>query len=309
MTGWCVYDDQVADPQHVAAVIDRRPEVVRWFVSIDRWVRGAAMTVDWSGRVGAALDAIAASGSRLVVQLQMKRPDWTAGDADNTVGCAAWRQSRTEGWLSEAAVPLWCRFVERLAAELDRRNIVAWWGCWNEPDWRLDWPWRRPRYSNASAPVTPWTEGRLFGLFPIPPSAPFGWSGGAAKLTGLRQRFPELTWTSDGVGAGSAEWLAAVAADPTIGVIDVHTYHGRNLADVIGWSRQIVHAFDDARTERLPIVVGEYGDHSSDGTPVTPEWRDRLYVTEAALEAEWPGRVVGVATHVQGARYPALWQV
>lgn len=86
MTGWCVYDGQLNAADHLDAVTRLRPDVVRWFCSVDRHVWSASPAVDWQTRYGAAFRVLADTRTALVVQLQMKRPDWSGGDAGNVVG-------------------------------------------------------------------------------------------------------------------------------------------------------------------------------------------------------------------------------
>lgn len=307
--GWCCYDSQLGEATHIEAVRRLRPRVVRWFCSVDRHViTNSATAMAWQERYGQAWQAIAESGATLVVQLQMKRPDWTAGDSGNLVGASGWKAGPRKGWLADPNAK-WVPFVRGLAAALAAHPIArVWWGAWNEPDWRIDWPWNRPKSSNAPAPTTEWEQGQWL-WWPVPPAAPFGWSGGHARLMELRLMVPELTWTSDGVTAASAEWLALTAADPTVSVIDVHTYQGGRVDDDLAQVRSVVDAFDAVRVDELAIVVGEYGDDASRGTPYSTEWRDRSLRFVAALESAWPGRVAGVAAHIQGPHAPALWQI
>lgn len=308
--GWCCYDGELVDTAHLAAVDRLRPDVVRWFCSIDRYVRGEPKpNVDWAARFGRAFDALAAVGSSLVVQWQMKTPTWTAHDAGNTVGAAAWRASTRCGWL--LTPDPWITFCTSLAAEIAGHGIPAVYGAWNEPDWRIGWPWDRPANgANPLAPTVPWQEGRWFGFLPVPPSAPFGWSGGHQKLAELRSMLP-LRWTSDGVSSWSPDWLALTAADPTVSVIDVHCYQPA-VAAAIDYVGQVVSKFDESRPDRLPIVVGEYGEDAN-GTPFTPGWQARTQLLEGELDRLYPGRVLGMCAHLQGTRggvtYPALWQV
>lgn len=309
--GWCCYDGELADPAHVAALRRLQPRTVRWFCSIDRHVRGLNPGVDWASRYGRAFDALAAVGTTLCVQWQMKRPDWTAGDAGNTIGAASWRQSRTCGWLSDTGTKAWVSLVTALAAEVAGHGLDAIYGAWNEPDWRLDWPWNRVAGGNALAPTVPWEEGRWFGIFPVPPSAPFGWSGGHQQLAELRGKVP-LRWTSDGVGPMSADWLRLTAGDPTISVIDVHMYTGGRNQDAVAYVDRVVSAFDAARPDRLPVVIGEWGDDAN-GSAFSPSWQARTDQLTAALSDRYQDRLLGVCAHLQGTRggttYPPLWRV
>lgn len=304
--GWCCYDSELADPGHVAAVTRLRPKVVRWFLSVDRHVITNSPTIfPWAARYGAAFAALAAAGTPLVVQFQMKRPDWTAGDPGNLTGASAWKAAPRAGWPASPETK-WLPFVDTVRQALDDAGVnVIGVGAWNEPDWRTCWPWE-----NRAAPTSEWLSGQLL-LWPVPPAGPFGWTGGHKRLSDLRALRP-WTWTSDGVGLVSADWLARTAADPTVSLIDVHVYGGTSLSNALGYSCQVVDAFDQARSVRLPIVVGEYGDDAN-GTPYTIEWRDRALQYAAALEQKYPGRLVGVCAHIQGTRqgvtYPPLWTV
>lgn len=308
---WCVYDHELADVRHVGAVRRLRPRAVRWFCSVDRYVKGSAANFDWEGVFGEALESLARVGTRLVVQLQMKRPDWSAGDAGNVVGAQSWRPARS-GWPQDPD-STWVPFVRRLADAVDRHGFEqpVLWGAWNEPDWRLDWWWApRPKGGNPLAPVAEWQWGQWL-WWPMPPLPPFGWTGGHARLADLRARLPELTWTSDGVG-GSPEWLALTAKDPTVSVIDLHGYQDVHISRLITMCATTVEEFDRARPDRLPILVGEWGEDAN-GTPMSAEWQARAQILEDELERLYPGRVLGVCAHLQGTRdgtsFPALWQV
>lgn len=309
--GWCVYDSELASAGHVDAVRRLRPSMVRWFCSIDRYVKGAAVNFDWEATFGEAFESLARVGARLVVQLQMKRPDWACGDPGNSVGAQSWRPARC-GWPQDPD-STWVPFVRRLAAAVDAHGFErpTLWGAWNEPDWRIDWPWApRPKYANPLAPTDEWQWGQWL-WWPMPPLPPFGWSGGHARLSELRLKLPELTWTSDGVG-GSPEWLSLTAKDPTVSVIDVHGYYDVRVADLLKFTTMIVEEFDRARPDRLPIIVGEWGENAN-GTPFSPAWQARSKILVDELDRIYPGRVLGVCAHLQGARdgttYPALWQV
>lgn len=311
-TAWCCYDQELADPNHVAAIRRLQPGMVRWFCSVDRHVlTNSATAWPWKVRYGQAWRALADVGATLVVQLQMKRPDWTAGDTGNVVGATAWRAGSRHGWPQDPDAK-WVPFVRELRYQLDSYPLAkTLYGAWNEPDWRHDWPWARPKHANAPAPVVEWLSGQWL-WWPLPPAPPFGWSGGQKRLADLRSRLPELTWTSDGVGTGSPDWLSMTAADPTISVIDVHGYYGDRVADMVTHTRLVVEEFDRARPERLPIILGEFGEDAN-GTPFSPEWQARTQLLEGELERLYPGRVLGMCAHLQGTRsgttYPALWQV
>lgn len=303
--GWNTYSFELAAPPHVEAVGRLRPRVVRWFCEIDRHVITNSPTVfPWQARYGAAWQALADTGAKLVVQFAMKRPDWTAGDTGNLSGAGLWKAGPRSGWLQDPQSK-WVPFVAGLEAALRPYGLDVCWGAWNEPDWRICWPWQ-----DRTAPVTEWQSGQWL-WWQTPPMAPFGWSGGHSRLADLRSRLPQLRWTSDGVGDHDpAGWLGRTAADPTVTVIDVHTYQGGRLPDDLARVGRIVDAFDNARTDRLPICVGEYGDDPA-GTGYTTEWRDRALRFAAALESTYPGRLVGVCTHIQGvaAGLPPLWRI
>lgn len=305
--GWVVYDQDLADPRHVEAITRLRPKAVRWFCSVDRHVvTNSPIVFPWEARYGQAWQALAAAGVPLIVQLQMKRPDWTAGDPNNLVGAGLWKAGPQKGWPADPEAK-WIPFVRTLAAALKPHSLDVRWGAWNEPDWRLTWPW-----ADRAAPATEWTTGQFL-IWPLPPSHAFGWTGGHARLQDLRARLPEMCWTSDGVGLISADWLARTAADPTISLIDVHVYGGTDLSNTLDYTCRVIDAFDRARPDaRLPILVGEYGDDAN-GTPFSIEWRDRALRFNQALTERYPGRLLGVCAHTQGTRqgttYPPLWTV
>lgn len=305
--GWCAYSFDLADAVHVAAVARLRPRVVRWFVEVDRHVVTNSPTVfPWESRYGAAWQALADAGVPLVVQLCMKRPDWTGGDPASLTGASLWRAGARCGWPADPAAK-WLPFVLTLSSALKPHSLDVRWGAWNEPDWRVDWPWR-----SRTAPTTEWQSGQVL-WWPAPPMHAFGWTGGHARLTDLRARLPQLRWTSDGVADHDPDgWLAATAADTTISVIDVHTYMGGRTDDDLARVGRIVDAFDRARPhDRLPIVIGEYGDDAN-GTQYSTEWRDRALQFSAQLAERYPGRLLGVCAHTQGTRsgqtYPPLWR-
>lgn len=312
--GWNVYDGELGDAAHVAAVRRLRPRTVRWFCSIDRHVlANSATSWPWGRQYGPAWQALADIDCTLVVQLQMKRPDWTAGDPGNIVGAAAWKTGARCGWPADPDAK-WVPFVRCLHDALEPYAIPqVCWGAWNEPDWRGVWPWQRTiaGSANGPSPVVEWQSGQWL-WWPVPPVAPFGWSGGHSRLKDLRSRLPDLQWTSDGVGTASPDWLSLTAADPTVSVIDVHGYYADRIADLLTHTALIVEEFDRHRTERLPILIGEWGEDAN-GTPFTPGWAARAQLLAGELDRTWPGRIVGVAAHIQGARqgatYPPLWAV
>lgn len=306
LLGWDTYSFELASPAQVEAVGRLRPRMVRWFCEIDRHVVTNSPTVfPWQARYGAAWQALADTGTPLVVQLAMKRPDWTGGDPGSLTGAGLWKAGARCGWLQDPRAK-WVPFVSALEDALRPYHLDVYWGAWNEPDWRICWPWQ-----DRTAPVTEWQSGQWLWI-QTPPMAPFGWSGGHSRLAELRSLLPHLRWTSDGVGDHDpAGWLGRTAADPTISVIDVHTYMGGRLVDDLARVGRVVDAFDRARPDRLPIVVGEYGDDPN-GTAYSTEWRDRALRFCAALDGTYPGRVLGVCAHLQGARqgtsYPPLWR-
>lgn len=304
--GWNCYSFELGSLEHVDAVRRLRPRMVRWFVEVDRHVvTNSAVAMPWAARYGDAWAALAEVGAKLVVQLAMKRPDWTAGDTGNFTGASLWRAGPRCGWPADPQAK-WVPFVLTLADALRPYGVDTVWGAWNEPDWRIVWPWQ-----DRTAPTSEWQSGQWLWLT-VPPSHAFGWSGGHERLKDLRARLPQLRWTSDGVGDHDPSgWLAATAADPTVTVIDVHTYMGGRLGDDLARVGRVVDAFDQARIDRLPIVIGEYGDDPN-GTPYSTEWRDRALKFCAALDGTYPGRVMAVCAHTQGSRsgrtYPPIWQ-
>lgn len=313
-TGWCCYDQELGDAQHVAAVRRLEPPIVRWFCSVDRHVlSNSATSFPWEQRYGQAWQAIADCGATLVVQLQMKRPDWTAGDAGNVIGATQWRAGSRHGWPADPDAK-WVPFVRTLRAALEPYDLPSvLWGAWNEPDWRIGWPWEKgPGGANPPASPVEYLSGQWL-WWPAPPTPPFGWSGGQRRLADLRSRLPELTWTSDGVGAVSPDWLSMTAADPTVSVIDVHGYYGDRVADMVTHTSLVVEEFDLARPgTQLPIVIGEWGEDAN-GTPFSPDWLARTQQLADELDRLYPGRLLGICAHLQGTRqgvtYPALWQV
>lgn len=312
--GWAVYDWQFADATHVGAMARLRPSVVRWFVSIDRYVRtgaGSPAAFPWDFTFGQAWDVAASSGTKVIIQLQMKRSDWSGGDPGNLVGAALWKAGSRACWPADPD-RTWVPFVRQLAAALEARNVnVVGWGAWNEPDWCTGWPWQFKNGSqNQPAPVTEWLSNQWL-WWQVPPFPPMGWSGGFDRLHQLRTKLP-LRWTSDGVGAISPDWLRLTAADPAVQIIDVHGYYDVRVGDLMGHIGTVVDAFDHARLERLPILVGEWGENAQ-GTAFTPGWQARDTLLRGELERNWPGRILGVCAHLQGTRqgvtYPALWEV
>lgn len=298
--GWCCYSDELHSPAHLEAVRRLRPRAVRWMLEVDRHVLGTN-PVNWTQRYGAAFATLAETGTPLIVQLAMKKPDWTAGDLGNVTGAAWWRAGPRAGWPRDPSVT-WLPFVDGLHDELARCGVdVAAWGAWNEPDWRSAWPWQ-----GRAAPITEWLSGQFL-WWPAPPLPPFGWSGGHERLAGLRAARP-WTWGSDGVSTASADWLDRTAADPTVSVIDVHCYAA--AVDVaMTYTASVVDRFDESRVDRLPIVVGEYGDDAARGTGYSTEWRDRALRYVTLIEDAYPGRLIGVCAHIQGPQAQALWQV
>lgn len=309
--GWTAYDFDLASAAHVAAVTRLQPPVIRWFVSLDRHVFANSPNYNWASTYGAAFTAIKNAGTKLFVQLQMKVPTWSANDAGNTSGAAAWRASLTAGWPSTVGQTNWQTIVSNLNTVLGTAQVDRTWGVWNEPDWRNDWPWNRIAGGNAIAPTTPWTEGRIGTAVGLP-NAPFGWSGGWAKMQALRNLYPAWTWTSDGVGTASSAWMAAIGSDTSIDVIDVHVYQGTLLDSALAYVAKVVAPFTAAGRTTLPIVIGEYGDNAN-GTAYTASWQSRADQFLTTLQSRYPNRVVGVCAHLQGTRsgvtYPPLWQI
>lgn len=287
--GWCVYDQDLASPTHVAAVLARLPRIVRWFVSIDRHARSDQF--DWQGRYGPAWAALDQSGTRLVVQLCMKHPDWVGNDWPGDQGCARWKAGPRQGWFADDAV--WETFVRSLHAALPSAlSARTVWGCWNEPDWR-NALWGQSRTS----PTVPWQTGKLL-AWTVPPSHFMGWTGGHDRMRQMRSRLPDLAWTSDGVSVNSAGWAGLVRDDLTIYATDVHSYQGVSVDQHYGWICRHADELGDAR----PVFAGELADKAA-GAPVTQEWIDRAQVLDGRLTAALGDRWWGICSHT----VPPLW--
>lgn len=287
--GWNCYDQDFASAAHVDAVAAQKPPIVRWFVSIDRHGRSDT-PFDWQGRYAAAFAAVAAAGTRLVVQLAMKSPDWTGNDWSGDQGCRRWKAGPRAGWF--ASDDVWAQFVSSLQTAIPA-TIPTVWGCWNEPDWR-NALWGQSRIS----PTDPWYTGQIL-WWTAPPSHFMGWTGGHAHLQSMRARFPDLSWTTDGVSVNSGQWPDLVRDDPTISVVDVHSYQGESVDQHYDWVCR--HA--DALGVGRPVFIGEYADRAT-GSPPTAEWADRTLVLHDRLAAELGDRWWGICSHT----VPPVWQ-
>lgn len=285
--GWNVYDIDLASEQHVNAVMVRKPAIVRWIVSIDRHGRTGA--TPWDAVYGAAFAALAEAETKLVVQLGMKSPDWTAGDWPGDQGCVRWKAAPRSGWFADTAD--WLGFVEglddALPARLSGGRTI--WGCWNEPDWRNAWLWQ-----SRTTPVTEWQTGKLL-WWTCPPSHFMGWTGGYARLRNMRA-VADRCWSSDGVAVDSGAWPGLVRADSTIGVIDVHSYQGPSERQHVDWVRRHIDEMADGR----PFFVGEYGEDAL-GSPGDVTLAGRV---SDRLAADYGDRFLGLATHFK----PQLWR-
>lgn len=308
LLGWCVYSFKMGDLAHREAIDTYKPPIVRWFLEINRHVNNNdPNTTDWhtANNYADAFARLAAAGTLLIVQLQMSNSPWTASDSGGTLGCSGWKPSFNNSWLaSTAAGSPWRVFFDNLRAEINSAGVTAYYGAWNEPDWRQD-PLTAPIGENKASPTTPWTEN-----YPLVPRSPFGWSGGTQKLTDMRALYPSLTWTSDGVGTISAGWLSAIGPDTTINVIDVHSY-GTTVQYHLDRVAAVVAPFTAAGRTSLPIVLGEYGDDPN-GAAVTTDWYQRALAVKQALNAIYPGRFLGIASHTGGTNppgYPQLYEV
>lgn len=320
--GWCAYDFELAEPTHIAAITNLEPPVVRWFCSIDRHVQNNnPLTTDWADYYGEAFAALAAAGTVLVVQLQMKSVLWNANDQGNTTGCAGWRAGHTYGWLASTAPDSpWATLFANLRAAVNASGVTVHYGLWNEPDWRWAWAWDpRPTGGNAYAPIAPWAEGR-FGNTPVFPFAAMGWSGGHQKMADMRALYPELSWTSDGIGKWPGpntgygpgyDWHGCIGPDTTIDVIDIHPYYP-TVAATMEHIGILVDVFTDEGRTSMPIVIGELGDDPN-GSTCSLDWFQRTLDVIDQVEDLYPGRLIGVAAHMNGTRdgvtYPPLYEV
>ena len=301
LVGWCCYDSQLWSQEHLDAVRQWRPGIVRWFCSLDRYSdavsRRSALRASVRADLNEAARILDAVGSSLVVQLQMKMPLWNGNDAGNPTGLTWARQSPREGWFANPGV--WMSFVDSIRSCLPS-GLSTVWGAWNEPDWVMRWWWesRIPEWV-----ARPWQDG----WWVLPPHHAFGWTGGLERLAGYRALLPDLTWCSDGIGVDGSYWPQTYGRGDGgrsvgVSVMDVHSYQTSAVAhlDYIGRYLQ--------GPQSESFFLGEFGSDASSGAVWDAQSRATTEDVAVTLAAAHSG-FAGLCVHSGGPQLPHCWQV
>lgn len=273
-TGWNVYDGEINDEAHRAAVIELKPTMIRWFVAWDRWhlITGSggfpppAPSNLWrAGDFAETFELLKPSaanpaGTKLIVQIEAKHNNWMGDLRPWPTPGTMW--AKPAKWFG----PLYPHdpdasygeFVRDLKEALNDAGVESSFGAWNEPDLR-----RSPFLaltSNVQNFTYPWAV-KPFDFYRGWPL--HAWTGGAQeKWQELHDQLPDEMWTTSGITHDA--WIQHTAQVSGIGVLDIHAYFSESSsAASVAKVRGEVAKWDAALGGTgLPFFVGETADRS-----------------------------------------------
>lgn len=326
-----MYDHDAVSATHVAALKALRPTILRWFLSWDRYhlqpqgggTGGIAPQPDWLGGPykgffsELAPSAANPRGTTLVVQMQVKGPNWDGDNWPSQVPGAKW--ARTDGFFGRqypdrfGIEPTYGAFVRKLNSVLESLNVSVIWEAWNEADLRG----QLGVVGAAENFLDPWSV-NPFNLFTGVPW--YYWSGGAGSLwRSLHQQAPGAAWGSSGMIMPN--WTQRTAQFPEVTHIDLHRYYPYGRITAQNYVKDIENLATtwDKAAPGLPkrkVFIGECGLESLDQQTDLP-FSATLYRRHEALSQanENPasplyGRFLGTIAHSGGRNGEKMpWQL
>ena len=301
-TGWAIYDMN-ADPAHDLSVVPKldtaRPGVVRWLVSIDRYMPNGRARVDWSA-YAPFFRKIRDIGAPLVITLFVHGQCWAGTSAAPLFGWCpngglvkdAWAADSMRLWFkdpSDSYRPFLEDLLDAALVYVPAEQISV--APWNEPDLRFTLGGAQPNY------LTPWVNWSTYGL------DNGYWTGGTAKMAELYGIVKDVLARKTGGRSKVAsnlvfeDWVAALA--PQVETLELHAYMNEpspKASHIVNRVEELVARWDRYKPG-LPFVVSEAGVITYPERNVTAAEATELRAAHAELARRYGARYRGMALH------------
>lgn len=302
-TGWAIYDMN-ADPGHDLSVVPKldtdRPGVVRWMVSVDRYMPNGRVNVDWSA-YAPFFRKVRDVGARLVITLWVNGQCWSGTGAAPFFGWCpnggliedGWAADNMRLWLKDPADsyrPFLEGLLDAALAYVPAEQISV--APWNEPDLRFTL-----LAGAQSNYVAPWVNGTTYGL-----DNGF-WTGGTAKMAELYGIVKDVLARKTGGRAKLSsnlvfeDWVGALASQ--VETLELHAYMNEpapRASQVVDRVGELVARWDRYKPG-LAFTVTETGVITYPERNVTAAEAAELRAAHAELARRYGARYQGMALH------------